>query len=70
MPDTDKNEAQEMVSHLTGWSTTPKKLSPQNEDAQLKIFQTFFFFGVVPPLSLKIGDDSFVIYSSIFYTDG
>ena len=42
MPDTDKNEAQEMVSHLTGWSTTPKKLSPQNEDAQLKIFQTFF----------------------------
>ena len=31
-----------MVSHLTGWSTTPKKLSPQNEDAQLKIFQTFF----------------------------
>ena len=43
MPDTDKNEAQEMVSHLTGWSTTPKKLSPQNEDAQLKIFQTFFW---------------------------
>ena len=70
MPDTDKNEAQEMVSHLTGWSTTPKKLSPQNEDAQLKIFQTFFFGVVLPPLSPKIGDDSFVIYSSIFYTDG